>query len=119
MELVSYISSFISVILGIAAIIIAKRESEKSTQYYEKTRDILKEIESRSLLIDRSVQIQVKYMYDFLNKALDKIGQPHIEPISNEEIEAILNDTVMLEVPNQSGGDTVIIDKIKNLKRMP
>lgn len=55
MELVSYISSFISVILGIAAIIIAKRESEKSTQYYEKTRDILKEIESRSLLIDRSV----------------------------------------------------------------
>lgn len=118
MEIVSLIASIVSVVLGLFAIWFAKKESKKSDESYQKTREVLDSIQHRSELIDRSVQLQQEQLIAIINKALDKIGQPPIDmaPISLEEIDAIFNEkTVEVDIPNKAGGKTAIIGKLKDI----
>ena len=114
----SLIVGVVSIVLGIYAIIFAKKESENSGNNYHKTKDLLVEIEHKTELIDRVLQIQQTQLVDIINKTLDKLGQSpiEVEEISVEEIDALFGrETVKVEIPNKAKGKTVIIDKISNI----
>lgn len=118
-DVISITSGIVSVLLAIYAIWFAQKESKQSSDNYYKTKELLAKIEAKAELIDRSVQLQQTQLIAIINKALDKIGQSPIEiqPISLEEIDAIFNNTMVdVEIPNKAGGDTVIIDKLKNIR---
>ena len=118
MEIISLVSGFVSIVLGAYAIWFAWKESRQSSENYNKTKELLATIEAKSELIDRSVQLQQTQLLAIINKALDKLGQPPIDmrPISLEEIDALVNEKIIaVEVPNHAGGETVIIDKAKNI----
>ena len=107
MEIISLIASIISVVLGLFAIWFALKESKKSDESYQKTREVLDSIQHKSELIDRTVQLQQEQLIVIINKALDKIGQPPIDmvPISLEELDAIFNEKMVeVDVPNKAGG---------------
>lgn len=118
-DIISIASGLISIGLAIYAIYFAKKESKQSSDNYYKTKELLAKIEGKAELIDRSVQLQQTQLIAIINKALDKIGQSPIEmqPISLEELDAIFNNTMVdVEIPNKAGGNTVIIDKLKNIR---
>lgn len=118
MEIVSFASGIISIVLGAYAIIFAWKESKQSSENYNKTKELLAKIEAKSELIDRSVQLQQTQLIAIINKALDKIGQSpiDIQPISLSEIDAIFGQKVVeVEMPNKAGGKTVIIEKLQDI----
>lgn len=115
---ISIISGAISIVLAIYAIYFAKKESAQSADNYNKTKELLKEIEHKTELIDRSVQLQQTQLINIINAALDKIGQPTIDmqPISLEEIDAMFGlQTVKVDFPNKAGGKTAIIDRLSKI----
>ena len=101
MELWSLIIGIASLIVGIVSIVLAKvamdaseKESERSADNYNKTKELLNDIEHKSDLIDRAVQIQQAQLVQIINKALDKVGQSPIEwePITMEEIDKLFEE---------------------------
>ena len=101
MEIWSFIIGLVSLIVGVVSIILAviamnasKKESERSADNYQKTKELLEKIEHKSDLIDRAIQIQQAQLVQIINKALDKIGQSPIEfqPITEEEINALFEE---------------------------
>lgn len=101
MEIWSFIIGIVSLIVGVVSIILAviamnasKKESERSADNYQKTKELLEKIEHKSDLIDRAIQIQQTQLVQIINKALDKIGQSPIEfqPITEEEINALFEE---------------------------
>lgn len=101
MELWSLIIGIASLFVGIVSIFLAivamnasKKESERSADNYNKTKELLNDIEHKSDLIDRAVQIQQAQLVQIINKALDKVGQSPIEfqPITAEEINALFEE---------------------------
>lgn len=93
-DFISIASGLISIILAIYAIWYAKKESAQSADNYEKTKNLLVEIERKSELIDRGIQFEQKYLLQIINKILDGAGSEKIEmtPISLEEIDEIFEN---------------------------
>lgn len=98
-DIISLISGVISIALAIYAIWYAHKESKQSTKNYENTKELLTKIETKSELIDRSVQLQQTQLIHIINKALDKVGQPPLEmqPLSIEEIDALFKGNKGME----------------------
>lgn len=90
---ISIATGVVSVILAIYAIWFARKESTHSTENYQKTKDLLKEIEHKSELIDRGIQFEQQYLMEIINKLLNKSGQDAIDmkPLSLEEINEIVD----------------------------
>ncbi len=119
-DIISITAGIISIILAVYAIWFAKKESSQSAENYRNTKELLKDIEHTTQLIDRSVQLQQTQLINIINTALNKIGQPPIDmqPISLEEIDALFGlKTVKVEVPNKAGGKTAIIDHLSNIAK--
>lgn len=91
-DIISIIAGIISIILALYAIWYAKRESALSAKNYEKTKEMLIEIEKRSELIDQGIRFEQDYLFKIINKILDIKGQEQIEvqPTSLEEINEIM-----------------------------
>jgi len=90
----SLVVGIISIILAIVAMDASKKESDRSAENYKKTKGLLNEIEHRSEIIDRAIQIQQAQLVQIINKALDKVGQSPIDfqPITEEEINALFEE---------------------------
>lgn len=117
-DIISITAGVVSVVLAIFALWFAKKESRQSSDNYNKTKELLTQIEHKTELIDRSVQLQQTQLINIINTALDKIGQTpmDIEPISLEEIDKLFGmQTTKVEIPNKAGGKTAIIDKLSTI----
>lgn len=92
-DIISIVSGVVSVILAIYAIIFAKKESAQSAENYKKTKELLSEIEHKSELIDRGIQFEQKYLFEIINKLLNKSGKDTVdmEPLTLEEIDEIVD----------------------------
>lgn len=92
-DIISIISGVVSVILAIYAIIFAKKESAQSAENYNKTKELLSEIEHKSELIDRGIQFEQKYLFEIINKLLNKSGKDSVDmkPLTLEEIDEIVD----------------------------
>lgn len=92
-DIISIISGVVSVILAIYAIIFAKKESAQSAENYNKTKELLSEIEHKSKLIDRGIQFEQKYLFEIINKLLNKSGKDTVDmkPLTLEEIDEIVD----------------------------
>lgn len=102
----SLIVSVVSIVLGIYAIAYAKKESANSENNYQRTKDLLVNIEHKAELIDRVLQLQQTQLVDIINKTLDKVGEApiQIQEISIEEIDALFErEIVEAEVTNKAG----------------
>ena len=113
MEILSLITSVISIFLGIVAIIIAVKEAKKSDENYRRTENVLKEIEFKSMRMDQSLQTIQNHLLDMIKIAMERMGQPYndLRPISKEEIDEILN----AEILNDADEDATIIEKEKDM----
>lgn len=92
-DIISIISGVVSVILAIYAIIFAKKESAQSAENYNKTKELLSEIEHKSELIDRGIQFEQKYLFEIINKLLNKSGKDTVDmkPLTLDEIDEIVD----------------------------
>ena len=118
MDVVSLIVGVVSVVLSVFAIWFAMKESKKSDENYQKTKQVLEDIEHKSELIDRSVQLLQGQLIEIINKVLDKIVQSpiYITPISLEEIDALFKEkTIEVDISNKAGGKTAIIGELKDI----
>ena len=70
-DIISIIAGIISIILALYAIWYAKRESALSAKNYEKTKEMLIEIEKRSELIDQGIRFEQDYLFKIIYKILD------------------------------------------------
>jgi len=92
-DIISIASGLVSIGLAIYAIHFAKKESTQSAENYNKTKDLLKEIERKTELIDRGIQFEQKHLMSIVNKLFDLVGKEPVvmEPISIEEIHEIID----------------------------
>lgn len=92
-DIISIISGAVSVILAIYAIIFAKKESTQSAENYDKTKELLSEIEHKVELIDRGIQFEQKYLFEIINNLLNKSGKDPVdmEPLTLDEINEIVD----------------------------
>ena len=84
-DYISIIVGFVSIGLAFYAIYYAKKESQRSEKNYNNTKELLKEIDHKTELIDRGVQFQQRYLYDILNKV-----QITMKPLTLKEIDEII-----------------------------
>lgn len=91
-DIISIASGLVSIGLAIYAIYFAKKESTQSAENYNKTKELLKEIEHKTELIDRGIQFEQQYLMAIVNKLLDSVGKDPVvmEPLSIEEIHEII-----------------------------
>lgn len=91
-DIISIVSGLASIGLAIYAIYFAKKESTQSAENYNKTKELLKDIEHKTELIDRGIQFEQKYLMSIVNKLLDSVGKAPVqmEPLSIEEIHEIV-----------------------------
>ena len=87
-DFISIASGVISIVLAIYAIWFAKKESQQSSENYLKTKDLLKEIEHKTELIDRGIQFEQEFLMKIVNKLLEKSGKEQVStsPLSIEDI---------------------------------
>ena len=92
-DILSIVSGVVSVVLAIYAIRFAKKESSQSADNYNKTKELLKDIEHKSELIDRGVQSQQQYLLDIINQMLNMSGKESVDmkPLSLAEINEIVD----------------------------
>lgn len=92
-DIVSITSGVISIILAIYAIWFAKKESQQSSENYLKTKDLLKEIEHKTELIDRGIQFEQEFLMKIVNKLLEKSGKEQVStsPLSIEDINSLID----------------------------
>lgn len=91
-DVISIASGLISIGLAIYAICFAKKESTQSAENYNRTKELLKEIEHKTELIDRGIQFEQKHLMSIVNKLFDLVGKDPVvmEPLSIEEIHEII-----------------------------
>lgn len=92
-DILSIASGVVSIVLAIYAIWFAKKESAQSADNYNKTKELLKDIEHKSELIDRGIQFQQQYLLDIINQMLNKAGKESVDmkPLSLNEINEIVD----------------------------
>ena len=92
-DILSIASGVVSIVLAIYAIWFAKKESAQSADNYNKTKELLKDIEHKSELIDRGIQFQQQYLLDIINQMLKKAGKESVDmkPLSLDEINEIVS----------------------------
>lgn len=92
-DILSIASGVVSVVLAIYAIWFAKKESAQSADNYNKSKELLKDIEHKSELIDRGIQFQQQYLLDIINQMLNKAGKESVDmkPLSLNEINEIVD----------------------------
>lgn len=92
-DIISIAVGAASVILAIYAICFAKKESAQSTENYNKTKELLNEIEHKTELIDRGIQFEQEYLFEIINKLLNKSGKDAVavEPLSLAEINELVD----------------------------
>lgn len=100
-SIISLTTGIVSIILGgfsiyqsIQAKKFSENEARKSEDSYQKTKDLLTQIEHKAELIDRTIQFQQKFLFEIMNKILDKANMEsvHIEPISMKEIDSLFSE---------------------------
>lgn len=92
-DFISIASGVISIVLAIYAIWFAKKESQQSSENYLKTKDLLKEIEHKTELIDRGIQFEQEFLMKIVNKLLEKSGKEQVStsPLSIEDINSLID----------------------------
>ena len=92
-DIISITSGVISIVLAIYAIWFAKKESQQSSENYLKTKDLLKEIEHKTELIDRGIQFEQEFLMKIVNKLLEKSGKEQVStlPLSIEDINSLID----------------------------
>ena len=92
-DFISIASGVILIVLAIYAIWFAKKESQQSSENYLKTKDLLKEIEHKTELIDRGIQFEQEFLMKIVNKLLEKSGKEQVStsPLSIEDINSLID----------------------------
>ena len=72
--IISLIAGVISIFLAIYSIYFSHKESVNSEKNYNKTKELLNDIDNKADLIDRTIQAEQIIMHEIINKMLDKIG---------------------------------------------
>lgn len=92
-DFISIASGVISIVLAIYAIWFAKKESQQSSENYLKTKDLLKEIEHKTELIDRGIQFEQEFLMKIVNKLLEQSGKEQVStsPLSIEDINSLID----------------------------
>ena len=129
MDIVSLVVGLVSIGLAIYSIWFANKESRQSSDNYSKTKELLKEIEHKAELIDRTVQMEQKLSFDVVNKLLEIVGKPKIDaqPLTMLDIDAAIAkkdneidrriENVVKQIPTiRVEGSTLIIETEESKK---
>lgn len=96
LTVISLIASIVSIVLAVVSMKSSSVAEKETKENFDKTKDILHKIEKESAVINQSIQKNLTDITTLFSNVLDKVIQSpekdNIQPISEQEIEEILNE---------------------------